>query len=129
MCYLIGISGGSGSGKTSTCHIISEKIENVTIISMDSFYLELKDGENPDDIDFDHPSRFDWDLIYKTLLNIKKEKNIRIPVYDFISHKRKGSYEFTKTNCIIFEGILALYDLKIRNLFDVKNICRYTCRY
>jgi uridine kinase len=120
MCHLIGISGGSGSGKTSTCKIISEKLKNVTIISMDSFYLEVQENENPDEIDFDHPSRFDWKLIYTTLSNIKKEKNIKIPIYDFKTHKRKGYYDFVLTECIIFEGILALYDPHVRNLFDVK---------
>jgi uridine kinase len=120
MCHLIGVSGGSGSGKTSTCQIISEKIKNVTIISMDSFYLEIKKNENANEINFDHPSRFDWKLIYETLSNIKKEKNIKIPIYDFKTHKRTGSYEFVLTECIIFEGILALYDPNIRKLFDVK---------
>jgi len=120
MVNLIGVAGGTASGKTSTCEIICENLKNVIIISMDSFYLELTNDEDPEKIDFDHPSRFDWKLIYSTLLSIKQGKNVKIPIYDFVSHQRKGFYEIIPKKCIIFEGILALYDSHIRSLFDVK---------
>ena len=87
---------------------------------MDSFYIEVNNDEDADKINFDHPSRFDWKLIYEILVSIKKGLEVNIPIYDFVTHKRTGSYKIKPMNCIIFEGIFALYDSQIRDLLDIK---------
>ena len=123
MVYLIGCCGGSGSGKTSTCLIIQKRLgQDVLIISIDSFYIGVSsDNPNPEKINFDHPSSFDWPLLRKVLRDIKNGKNeVEIPVYDFATHQRIGSRIINSTGCIIFEGILALYDPTVRNFFDIK---------
>jgi uridine kinase len=131
MVYLIGVAGGTSSGKTSTCDIIREQMKDeVTIISMDNFYLEnlpnqsknlTELSQSKNQINYDHPNSFDTPLILKTLSNIKSgQSEIEIPNYCFITGKRLNFNVIKINECVIFEGILTLYDEKIRNLFDLK---------
>ncbi len=129
MSYLIGISGGSASGKTSTCKIVQKQLgHHVLILSMDSFYLGLgnttKNNQNTTQnsvtTNFDHPSSFDWELLYFVLDHLKRGIPVEIPIYNFSTHQREGSVITKPEKCIIFEGILSLYDPKIRDLFDIK---------
>jgi len=131
MVYLIGVAGGTSSGKTSTCDIIREQMKDeVTIISMDNFYLEnlpnqsknlTELSQSKNQINYDHPNSFDTPLILKTLSNIKSgQSEIEIPNYCFITGKRLNSIIIKINECVIFEGILALYDISIRDLFDLK---------
>ena len=118
MSYLIGVTGGTASGKTSTCLIIQKQLgQKVLIISMDNFYLDNKNNNN---INFDHPNSFDWNLLRNTLKYIKAGKEVEIPEYCFVTHRRIGSIIIKPTECVIFEGILSLYDKEIRDLFDIK---------
>lgn len=120
MSYLIGVAGGTASGKTSTCVIIQKQLnQHVLIISMDSFYLGV-DKNTTETMNFDHPNSFDWKLLKKTLVNIKEGKAVEIPIYCFKTHSRIGSETILPTDCVIFEGILSLYDKNIRDLFDIK---------
>ena len=83
MDYLIGVTGGTASGKSTTCEIIKNRLnKEVEIISLDSFYLGLEEKQI---VNFDHPSSFDWELLKNVLLDIKKGKSTQIPVYDFIT--------------------------------------------
>jgi uridine kinase len=125
MVYIIGITGGSGSGKTSTCSVIMEQlntsgVNDIIVISMDSFYLSLPDDCDPNTINFDHPSSFDWELIFSVFRKLKKGKSVDIPIYNFETHRRQGFTKVNPSRCVIFEGILSLYDEKIRNLLDIK---------
>ncbi|KAI8374076.1 uridine kinase [Choanephora cucurbitarum] len=125
--YMIGIAGGSASGKTSVAERILKNLNVpwVVIISMDSFYniLSPEDSKlaHQNRFDFDHPSALDYDLLYETLIKLKEGKSVTVPIYNFSTHSRE---EKTTTiygaNVIIFEGILALYDKRIRDLMDVK---------
>ena len=125
---MIGVTGGSSSGKTSTCYIIQKQLySHVTILSMDSFYLGVSDvvhGDDTDmdvnDINFDHPSSFDWDLMFQVLLDLKDGKPTEVPIYNFETHSRDGFTLIKPEKCIILEGILALYDPRVRDLFDMK---------
>lgn len=125
MVYLIGVTGGTGSGKTSTCYVIIEELhsmgihEEIVVISMDSFYLGVKEGQDASAINFDHPSSFDWDLIFSTFAKLKQGKSVEIPIYNFATHTREGSVTVDPQDCVIFEGILSLYDEKVRSLFDI----------
>lgn len=119
---MIGVTGGTASGKTSTCYIIQKQLggTKVVILSMDSFYLGLSEDDNPDDVDFDHPAMFDWDLMFTVLNELKNGRAVEVPIYNFESHRREGSELIQPEGCVIFEGILSLYDRRVRELFDMK---------
>ncbi len=121
--YIIGVSGGTASGKTSTCRIIQNQLmdeKKVTIVSMDSFYLGLKDDEDASSVNFDHPNSFDWPLMFDTFSRLKKGESVDIPIYNFVTHQRDGSTVVQPLGCIIFEGILTFYEEELRNLFDIR---------
>ncbi len=121
MVYIIGVAGGTASGKTSTCHIIRNKLGvNIEIISMDSFYLPLPNDQDVSKTNFDNPLSFDWDLFLSTLKQIKEGSELDIPIYDFVTHQRTDVYTIRDYKCVIVEGILSLYDSHIRDLFDIK---------
>lgn len=125
--FLIGICGGSASGKTTVAKkIIAELgVPWVVIISLDSFYkvltAEQHDQAERSEYNFDHPDAFDWELACITLKKLKEGKNAKIPIYDFSSHSR---LEKEKTvygaNVIIFEGIMTFSDPELLKLFDIK---------
>ncbi|TNV78732.1 hypothetical protein FGO68_gene8479 [Halteria grandinella] len=121
----IGVTGGTASGKTSLCRRITERIGiNVSYISLDSFYkgLSHEDHANAHNYNFDHPNALDFDLAYTLLSQILKGKDIEIPQYDFTTHARiEGTSDHVSAApIIIFEGILSLYDARIRDLMDIK---------
>ncbi|ORX53580.1 uridine kinase [Hesseltinella vesiculosa] len=125
--YMIGVAGGSGSGKTSVSERILKNLNVpwVVIISMDSFYNVLSPEQSvlahKNMFDFDHPSAYDYDLLYDCLCKLKNGKSIELPKYNFSKHNREDTTtSIYGANVIIFEGIFALYSEKIRNLMDLK---------
>nr|CAG4638599.1 EOG090X09VM [Cyclestheria hislopi] len=125
--FVIGICGGSASGKTTVATKIIEALGHpwVTLLSMDSFYKVLTEKQHEmaanNDYNFDHPEAFDFELLRKTLQRLKHFKSVEVPIYNFILHKRETK---TKTmygaNVIIFEGILTFYSPEICELLDMK---------
>ena len=88
---------------------------------MDNFYRGLPKGVNPKDYDFDHPQSLDFDAINKCLRELLINKKTQMPIYNFKIHAQSGQYqELRCKDILIFEGILSLYDEKIRDLFDLK---------
>ncbi|KAJ3189689.1 hypothetical protein HK101_008761 [Irineochytrium annulatum] len=125
--YVIGVAGGSASGKTSVAARIIQKlgVPWVVLLQMDSFYLPLKkeqrDAAYRNDYDFDSPNAFDFELLYKTLSNLKQGVKVDVPVYDFSTHSRLDkTTSMYGANVIIFEGIFALYDPHVRSLMDLQ---------
>lgn len=129
--FIIGVAGGTASGKTSVCDIIisSLKDHRVSLISQDSFYRPLTEEEkeraNDADYNFDHPDAFDWDLLHQTIEALRNQnkmgKPIGIPVYDFVTHSRlEETRVIYGADVIIMEGILAFYPADLRELFDLK---------
>lgn len=126
--YLIGITGGSGSGKTTFAQKILKLVKlisnNVVILHMDSYYLSPQPIENYSKSgrpNFDHPDAFDWELLFDHLGQLKAGYQVQSPVYDFTVSKRTN--ETTKVGpaqIVLFEGIFTLYDQRIRNLLDIK---------
>jgi uridine kinase len=123
--YIVGIAGGSGSGKTTFTQKIKDQIgSDLSVIHMDSYY-HAHPGIIPktDDqkLNFDHPDAFDWELLKSHLSQIKKGEEVEIPNYDFVSNSRTvDTHKVKPTKVVLFEGIFSFYDPKIRNLLDVK---------
>jgi uridine kinase len=121
--YIIGIAGGSGSGKTTFAQkLIKEHIDphELSILHMDSYYLPGRpQGEVT--ANFDHPDAFDWDLLRYNLEQLKRGEDVHAPVYDFKSSSRTQQTTLIKSSpVIIFEGIFTLFDKVIRDLLDIK---------
>lgn len=121
--YLIGICGGSASGKTTVIKLMKEKMmDEITIISLDNFYKGLTDQEinNVENYNFDSPDAFDWDTFYNCIINLKKGDNVQIPIYDFKTHSRvKDIYQqIVAKKVIVIEGIMIFEHDYIRKLFD-----------
>ncbi len=122
---IIGIAGGTGSGKTTVVNQIVQEFANddVGIISQDSYYKDNKhlSLEERAKINFDHPRAIDFDLLYEHLTKLKQGETIEQPVYSFVQHTRTGDTILTHPRKVmIVEGILIFNDKKLRDLFDVK---------
>lgn len=122
---IIGIAGGTGSGKTTVVHqIMSELPENeVGIISQDSYY-KANDHLSMDEralINFDHPRAIDFELLVEHLKQLKQGETINQPVYSFVHHNRTEDYILTHPRKVmIVEGILILTNPELRDLCDIK---------
>ena len=122
--YLIGIAGGSGSGKTSVANEIFKNIQtNCLLFSMDTYYKDLTPDQmkNISEYNFDEPKALDLDLLYSHLNDLINWKSIEMPTYDFTtSSRQKETKKLIPCKFIIFEGILSFYDIRIRNLMNMK---------
>ncbi|KAM8754584.1 uridine-cytidine kinase-like 1 isoform 2-T2 [Acanthopagrus schlegelii] len=125
--FVIGLCGGSASGKTTVARKIIEALDVpwVVLLSMDSFYKVLSQEEQilaaSNDYNFDHPDAFDFDLLTHTLRKLKQGKSVKIPVYDFTTHGRQKEWKTVYgASVIIFEGIMAFADKKLLQLLDMK---------
>jgi uridine kinase len=123
--FIIGVAGGSGSGKsTVTDHIINEiGRENVAVIMQDSYYKDLSalSLEQRRGINFDHPDAFDWDLLAHHVSNLYNGLPIEMPTYDFTQDTRLAeTVVVTPAKIVIFEGIFALMDAKLRRHMALK---------
>ena len=122
---IIGIGGGTGSGKTTVVNqILSEfPAGEVEVISQDSYYKDTShlSFEERCKINFDHPKSIDFELLESHLKALKKGENINQPVYSFKTHNRTGETTITKPKkVVIVEGILILSNSELRSLFDIK---------
>ncbi len=123
---VIGIAGGSGSGKTTVVRAITERLnaERVVVIPQDSYYKDSSDltDEEKRAHNFDHPDAIDWELLCKQLSELKRGKTIRQPVYSYISCSRSKTETVTvePADVIIIEGILIFTCEELRKQMDVK---------
>lgn len=122
---IIGIAGGTGSGKTTVVtQIINELPETeVAVISQDAYYADLShlSYEERVNVNFDHPRAIDFELLASHLRQLRKGEPIRQPVYSFEEHNRTDEYILTyPRKVIIVEGILILTHPEIREMFDIK---------
>ena len=123
---VIGIAGGSGSGKTTVVKAISENIthEKVVIIPQDSYYKDSSDltDEEKRHHNFDHPDAIDWELLCEQLSELKAGKTIHQPVYSYISCSRSKTETVTvePADVIIIEGILIFTCKELRDQMDIK---------
>lgn len=122
---IIGIAGGTGSGKTTVVNQIIEELKNeeVDVISQDSYYQDTSHltYEERTRINFDHPKSIDFDLLVSHLKELKAGRSIDQPVYSFKEHNRtKETIRIDPRKVIIVEGILILTHPDIREMFDIK---------
>lgn len=122
---IIGITGGTGSGKTTVARRIYESLKgvNVVVIQQDAYYIDLSHLplKERKKINFDHPSAFDNDLLIEHLNKLIKGEDIEKPVYSFTDYtRRKETEKVASQDIIILEGILILEEKRIRNLLDIK---------
>lgn len=122
---LIGITGGTGSGKSTIAKEIYSKFQEncIAMIEQDSYYKDQSNipFEERTKINYDHPKAFDTELLISHLKSLMQGENIEKPVYDFEIHNRKKeSITVESKDIIIVEGILILEDPGIRELLDIK---------
>ena len=123
---VIGIAGGSGSGKTTVVKAITDKLKNekVVIIPQDSYYKDMADlsEEEKRHHNFDHPDSIDWDLLCEQLSELRQGKTIEQPVYSYLTCGRSKTETVTvePADVIIIEGILIFTCKKLREQMDVK---------
>ncbi|MBL4746869.1 MAG: uridine kinase [Flavobacteriaceae bacterium] len=122
---IIGIAGGTGSGKTTVVKQILSQLpkDEVCVISQDSYY-QATDGMSYDErtqINFDHPNAIDFDLLVNDLKKLKKGETIEQPIYSFVTHNRiKDTLTTPPKKVLIVEGILIFNSKELRDLFDIK---------
>nr|XP_014345850.1 PREDICTED: uridine-cytidine kinase-like 1 [Latimeria chalumnae] len=125
--FVIGLCGGSASGKTTVANKIIEALDVpwVVLLSMDSFYKVLSKEQQElaaqNEYNFDHPDALDFELLISILRKLKKGKSVKVPVYDFSTHSRRKDWKIVYgANVVIFEGILAFAN---KELMKVLGLC------
>ena len=122
---LIGIAGGTGSGKTSIAKDIASDFgkSEVALIEQDAYYRDLSNLtlEKRSVVNFDHPDAVDFDFMKLQLNNLIQGNKVNIPIYDFATHTRKNdTHPVERHRIIILEGILTLFHQEIRDMMDIK---------
>jgi uridine kinase len=121
--FILGVSGGSGSGKTYFAEALQNLlgIERCEIISQDNYYIDQSHRFDFDggSVNFDHPESIDFELLSLQLSQLKQGNQIRIPIYDFKTHSRKQETRVVEPKrLIIVDGILIFHPPNLRGIFD-----------
>lgn len=122
---IIGIAGGSGSGKSTVAKNVAELLttSSVVFIDMDAYYKNFPElsFEERRKLNWDHPDAFDYDLLFKHLHDLSRRKAVEKPEYDFVTHLRRPERtRIEPADVIVIDGILLFVDERIRELCDVK---------
>lgn len=129
--FLVGIAGGSGSGKTTFAKKILQRVQTeqgkngsqVALLQQDSYYrvspadhLRVRGEAN-----FDHPDAFDWALLKDHLQRIRRGERVEVPVYDYHKNRRTEQIEVIgPCKTVLIEGIFTLWDMEVRSFLDLK---------
>lgn len=121
----IGIAGGTGSGKTTVLRAIVNRVEKATVavIEQDAYYKDQADVsfDEREKVNYDHPSAFDTDLLIEHLRTLRAGRAIEKPVYNYSRHTRDSrSIRVEPRDIVIIEGLLVLWEARIRELLDIK---------
>ncbi len=122
---IIGIAGGTGSGKTTVVRKIISKLpeDQVAILSQDSYYKDMSHIPLAErqEMNFDHPNAIEWSLLINHLLDLKQGKTVEQPIYSYLTCTRsQDTITVHPRKVIIVEGILVLTCKELRELFDIK---------
>jgi uridine kinase len=123
--FVIGVAGGSGSGKTTVVRKIVDSLglEQVTLLQHDRYYRDRNDLrlEERAGLNYDHPNSLETDLLVQHVRDLKVGKAVQVPQYDFTRHARLQEMEtFQPRRALIVEGILVFTDAALRDLMDIK---------
>ncbi|MCH8566992.1 MAG: uridine kinase [Balneolales bacterium] len=123
--FVIGVAGGSGSGKTTVVSHIIEAVgnENLVLLQHDSYYRDLKHIPFEERVkqNYDHPSALESELMIRHVNALLNGYSIKVPIYDFNNHVRSDVYnEYTPMPIILLDGILIFYEKELRDLMDIK---------
>jgi uridine kinase len=122
---VIGIAGGTGSGKTSVTNKILERLDasRVAVIQHDSYYKDLSvhGGKSAQEVNFDHPDSLETDLLIRNIQELRARRPIDEPIYNFTTHRRLNAQRrVDPKDIIIIDGILIFADKGLRDLMDIK---------
>ena len=121
---IIGIAGGTGSGKSTFNNRLKQYFgDNITVIYHDNYYRQHDDLNFAErqTINYDHPESLETDLLIEHLQKLRQGQSVECPVYDFSQHNRsKETITIKPSRVIVVEGILILQDERLRNMFDIK---------
>jgi len=122
---IIGIAGGTGSGKTTVVTKIANSLpqENVTVLPQDDYYKDNSEltFEERQKINYDHPNSIDFNLLLNHIKTLKETKEINQPIYSYITHSRSDDYKVVHPKeILIIEGILVFTNEELRKLCDIK---------
>ena len=122
---VIGVGGGSGSGKTTVVRRIVESLpeDRVTVLEHDRYYRDRSDLrlEERAALNYDHPDALETDLLVEHLVQLRAGRAVQVPVYDFARYTRKAATDCVEPrSAIIVEGILIYTDARLRELMDIK---------
>jgi uridine kinase len=122
---VIGIAGGSGSGKTTVAQAILQRVgpDRIAFLQHDSYYKDLS-GLPPTqraEVNFDHPNSLETELLIEHIATLREGKPVEVPIYDFSTHSRTAAtFTVQPRRVILVEGILIFTEAALRELFDVK---------
>ncbi|XP_045194230.1 uridine-cytidine kinase 2-like [Mercenaria mercenaria] len=132
--FVIGVAGGTASGKSTVCEKIMQQLgqtdvdrrqRQVAIIGQDSFYRVLNDAEKEQaakgQFNFDHPEAYDFDFMYETMQKVVQGKTVEVPSYDYVTNSRRSNnLAIYPADVVLLEGILVFYWPELRNMFHMK---------
>ncbi|KAL8139962.1 hypothetical protein V2J09_005983 [Rumex salicifolius] len=124
--FVIGVSGGTASGKTTVCEMIVQQLHDhrIVLVNQDSFYrgLNAEELERVQEYNFDHPDAFDTEQLLKCMEKLGNGQSVQVPIYDFKTHQRRTDTfrQVNASDVIILEGILIFHDQRVRNLMNMK---------
>ena len=122
---MIGVAGGSSSGKTTIAERLAELTgeDHLSLIELDSYYLDRGDEplEERMQFNYDHPDAFDWPLLNDHLAALANGASVPVPVYDYGQHNRSGEVRIVEpARIVVVDGILVLWERTLRERFDLK---------
>jgi len=122
---VVGIAGGTGSGKTTLSDLILESIgrDRMAYLPHDAYYRQQKDRplEERAKVNYDHPNSLETELLIEHIHQLKEGRSVNMPVYDFTKHNRKDATVLVESRPVILvEGILIFVEKELRKLFDMK---------
>jgi len=122
---VIGIAGGTGSGKTTVTNSILERLDasKILVIAHDSYYRDISyhGGLTPQEVNFDHPSSLETELLVRHVQDLRAGRSVEQPIYNFTTHKRlESTRRLDPKEIIIIDGIIIFAEKRLRELMDIK---------
>lgn len=127
--FIIGVAGGTCSGKTTVAERLAQRIDGtgghdgLALVKLDAYYWARDDEpfEQRVEVNYDHPDAFDWPLLSEHVVQLCAGNAVPVPVYDYANHTRSGKVDMVgPARLIVVEGILVLYEPRLRDMFDLK---------